>query len=264
MEIKLVASDIDGTLIDESEKIPLRLIETVKKCRERGIGFALVTGRTRELAADIVKALGISVPYVVANGACIFRGETCIYSRGFQVLPILDILKEADREGLTVTVSDEYRERAVRQTDYVKGHQALGGRFQTYISLEDTDWEKERFQKIMIMDENRTGKIARYQQLMKRYSRDYWVTTYSDMAVELGPKGCNKATGLKALAEILGIAMEEVMACGDFLNDIEMIQEASIGVAVANAAPELKEKSDYVTKEQYCYGVIEAIEKYCF
>lgn len=264
MGIKLVASDIDGTLIDNTEKIPRQLIDTVRKCQERGIGFALVTGRTRELTSDIVKRLGISGPYVVANGACIFQGDQCIYSRGFEVLPILDILKEADRDGLTVTVADEYEERAVRQTDYVRSHQAIGGRYRTYISLEDTDWEKGRFQKIMIMDENRTGKIEKYQRLMKRYGRDYWVTTYSDMAVELGPAACNKATGLKALADLVGVGMEQVMACGDFLNDLEMIEAAAVGVAVANAAPQLKEKADYVAREQYCYGVIEAIEKYCF
>lgn len=264
MEIKLVATDIDGTLIDHTERISRQLIDTVHACQERGIHFALATGRTRELVTEIVKTLGITGPYVIANGACIFQGDKCIYSEGFNACSILDILKKADQVGLTVTFSNEYIERAVKQTDYVQSHRKIGNRFQTYISFEDTDWNKECFQKIMIMDENRTGKIKEFQELMRGYDREYSVTTYSDMAVELGPGGCNKATGLRKLTEILKIDMEQVMACGDFLNDLEMIQEAGIGVAVANAAKELKDKANYVAQGEYCYGVMEAIEKYCF
>lgn len=264
MEIRLVATDIDGTLIDRTEQIPEALTEAVRRCQEQGICFALATGRTRELVTEIVKELGITGPYVIANGACIFNGDTCIYSRGFDARPLLETLKQADEEGLTVTFSDEYTERAVRQTDYVRSHQKFGHRFQTFISLDRTDWEHERFQKIMIMDENRTGKIRKYQERMKEFSREYGVTTYSDMAVEVGPKGCNKATGLRKLTELLNISMNQVMACGDFLNDLEMIQEAGVGVAVANAANALKEQSDYVAEKEYCYGVIEAMEKYCF
>lgn len=264
MGIRLIATDIDGTLIDDTERIPQQLIDIVQKAQQRGIHFAVATGRTKELAAEIVKTLGVTGPYVAANGACIFEGENCIYSQGFQAYSVLDILRQADLEGLTVTFSNEYTERAVRRTDYVQNHQKMGKRFQTDISFEETDWRAERFQKIMIMDENRTGKIKMYQSLIKKYNKEYSITAYSDVAIELGPPGCNKAAGLRKLTELLGLHMGQVMACGDFLNDLEMIQEAGIGVAVANAAGELKEKADYVAQKAYCYGVIEAIEKYCF
>lgn len=264
MEIKLVVTDIDGTLIDPTEKIPQDLVDAVVTCREKGIRFALATGRTRELVRPIMAKLGITDPCVLANGACIFQGDTCIKSHGFVAAPILHIIREADQEGLTVTCSDEYQEQAIRQTAYVKAHQKLGGRFQSNLSLEETDWETKRFQKIMLMDENRTGAIKKYQEWLKEYSQDYWVTTYSDMAVELGPEGCNKATGIRELAALLGVDMSQVMACGDFLNDLEMIREAGIGVAVGNATEALKQEADYVARAEYCYGVIEAMEKFCF
>lgn len=264
MEIKLITTDIDGTLIDNTETIPQELIDTVAKCKAMGIRFAVATGRTRELAEPIVRTLDITDPYVIANGACLFQGDTCIKSYGFLAAPIFPIIKEADQDGLTVTCSDEYREQALRQTDYVKEHQKMGGRFQSFLSMEEVDWNRKKFQKIMIMDENRTGKIQKYQERLKEYCEKYWVTTYSDMAVELGPKGCNKATGVRELAELFHLDMSQVMACGDFLNDLEMIKEAGLGIAVANAADALKQEADYVAQKEYCYGVIEAIEKYCF
>ena len=239
MGIKLVVTDIDGTLIDSSEKIPPQLAATVKKCRENGIRFAVSTGRTKELAEPIIKELGITDPCVIANGACIVQENQYLAAHDFSVLPI-------------------------RETDYVRYHQSIGNRFKEPIDLDGTDWYKARFQKVMFMDENKTGKIHNYQKEMENFKELYWVTTYSDAAVELGPKGCNKATGVKELAGLLGVSMDEIMACGDFSNDLEMIRVAGVGVAVNNANDELKEAADYVAKGSFAYGVMEAIETYCF
>ncbi|MEG0369837.1 MAG: HAD family hydrolase [Hungatella sp.] len=264
MDIKLVISDIDGTLIDNTEQIPTELIQMVARCRASGILFTFATGRTKELTQNIVRTLNVVDPYVIANGACIFQGERCLKSHGFSAYPILDIIKRADQNGLTVTLSNETVERAIRTTDYVRDQQKHGSRFQSLLDVHAMNWEKEQFQKIMLMDEHRTGQIKQFQEELKNYSDIYWVTTYSDMAVELGPKDCNKATGLKDLIQILNLEMKQVMACGDFLNDLEMIEEAGIGVAVGNANNTLKKAADYVAKREYCYGVIEAVEKYCF
>ena len=69
---------------------------------------------------------------------------------------------------------------------------------------------------------------------------------------------------MKELAGLLGVSMDEIMACGDFSNDLEMIRVAGVGVAVNNANDELKEAADYVAKGSFAYGVMEAIETYCF
>lgn len=264
MCIKLIVTDIDGTLIDSSEKIPSKLLDTVQECREKGIRFTVATGRTMELAAPIIKELGITDPCVISNGACIMQDNHCLVKHDFSVLPIIQNIRQADREGLTVTLTNDKGERAVRKTDYVRYHQKIGGRFKEIIDIKENDWCNERFQKVMFMDENRTGKIRHYQNEMEKFRDLYWVTTYSDAAVELGPRGCNKATGVRELAELLGVGMRNIMACGDFSNDLEMINAAGIGVAVNNANEDVKGVADYVAKASFAYGVIEAIKTYCF
>ena len=115
------------------------------------------------------------------------------------------------------------------------------------------------------MDEHHTGKIKAFREELKRnFSEQYWITTYADAAVELGPCGCNKMTGVKELMGLLGVRQDEVMACGDFENDMEMVEYAGVGVAVDNASDSLKAKADYGASKPYAYGVVEAIEKYCF
>ena len=115
------------------------------------------------------------------------------------------------------------------------------------------------------MDEHHTGKIKAFREELKRdFGQQYWITTYADAAVELGPCGCNKMTGVKELMELLDIRQDEVMACGDFENDMEMVEYAGVGVAVDNACDSLKAKADYVASKPYAYGEVEANKKYCF
>lgn len=263
-DIRLIVSDVDGTLVDSSEQIPQILIDTVHRCQDAGIVFALATGRTKELADPFVETLGITGPCVEANGAYIIQGNQCLMEHGFSVEPIRDVLTWADRASLTVTLADTCVERATRETDYVRLHQSLGRRFKELLPLEAICWTTDRFQKVMVMDEHRTGKIEEVRRQLLPFSDDYWITTYSDKAVELGPKGCNKATGVRELARLLGIDMDHVMACGDYRNDYEMISQAGWGVAVGNALPEVKTAARYVASKPYAEGVVEAIQTICF
>lgn len=262
--IKMIVSDVDGTLVDHTEKIPPELVAAVRRCREAGIVFALSTGRTNELANPFIAALGITDPCVEANGAYIRQGDRCLLEHGFSIAPIREILYQAHGAGLTVTLADTCVERATGMTDYVREHQRIGGRFKTPLPLEEIDWEQDRFQKVMVMDEHRTGKIEAIRPRLAAFSSHYWITTYSDKAIELGPKGCNKASGVKELADLLQIDMEDVMACGDFWNDFEMISQVGWGVAVGNALPELKAAANYVARGTYAMGVVEAIHALCF
>lgn len=263
-KIKLIVSDIDGTLVDETEKLPDAFKVLVDRCRKAGIQFAFATGRTKELTDPFVNALGISIPCVEANGAYILQGDQCLVEHGFSIAPIKEILYYAHDLGLTVTISDTRFERATRETDYVKEHQKFGHRFMNLLPLDNINWAHDRFHKVMIMDEHGSGKIEAIRAQLAPYSDRYWITTYSDRAVELGPLNCNKATGMKDLAAYLGVDIDQVMACGDYSNDAEMLTQAGIGVAVGNASEQIKSLADYVAEASYAYGVIEAIEKICF
>ena len=79
---------------------------------------------------------------------------------------------------------------------------------------------------------------------------------------EVGGKTTSKATALKHMMEVLSIGREELMCCGDSLNDIEMIKLAEIGVAMQNAVQEVKEKANYITDFNYEDGVAKAIERF--
>ena len=80
--------------------------------------------------------------------------------------------------------------------------------------------------------------------------------------IEIMPENINKAHSLKLLCDHLNIFRDEVMACGDNTNDLEMVEWAGLGVAVANAVPELKAKADYAAESERSEGVAEAVRKF--
>lgn len=80
--------------------------------------------------------------------------------------------------------------------------------------------------------------------------------------IEVNALGVNKGIGLLKLGELLGIKREEIMACGDGMNDLEMIREAGLGVAMANAVQEVKDAADFVTDSNEKDGVAKAIEMF--
>lgn len=262
-KIRLVVSDVDNTLYGKTMPLPAELPEWIRRCEEKGIAFALATGRTRELAVKIIRDLGITSPSVLANGALIVQQDRCLHMEGFTVERIRGIIDRACADGLTVTLSDEREERPVTLTPYIQSQRELKNRFWNLLDLDRCDLSRERFVKLMILDMDHTGKVYAYQQALQAYRDHYWVTSYSNQAVELGPKNCNKATGVRELARILGFGMDQVMAIGDYGNDLEMIREAGIGVAVGNASDEIKAAADYVTSAPMGYGVMEALEKFC-
>lgn len=261
--MKLILCDLDGTLIGAEELVDERLKVMVDALREKGITFSLATGRTMETTSPFVEALSVQAPYIISNGACIMQGDTCLHADSFSLLPILDVIHYADSLDMTVTISNVYRERPLRVTPFVQLQRERWNRLRTLISRDEMERSSGVFQKVMFYDAERTDKVERIRDALRGYKDLYAITTFSNKAIELAPAGCNKATGIQTLTQLLGVSMEDTMVCGDYVNDIEMIQAAGIGVAVANALPEVKAAADYVCEEATAGGVLEAIRKFC-
>ncbi len=94
------------------------------------------------------------------------------------------------------------------------------------------------------------------------YYDDLELTNSLPTNIEINPKGVSKASALERVCEELGITMQQVLAAGDSLNDIKMIQAAGVGVAMGNAQDAIKQAADYVTETNEQDGVGKAIEKF--
>ena len=274
MKYKLFVADMDGTLLDDDKRLSEKNIKTIKRLNDHGIKFAVATGRHDSMIKSYLKHLDLQVPVISCNGALVREPF------GDQVF-----LSEALPEKASLQVINICKERKV--DFHIYGHHRIfGERFSNkmlyYQELNETLPSDERTKlvtvpdcrqifvngseplyKFIIISEGNNNQPA----IIDHISEIEGLTACQSMPTfcDVMKGGISKAYALRKLSESLGINREEIVAIGDQLNDLELIEYAGLGIAVANAEDELKEKADAVTTStNNDDAVAEAIEKFLF
>lgn len=260
--IKMVVSDVDGTIMDESEKMPSEIDQLRDLIKEKKILFTIASGREYTQVSDLEKRLDIRLPIIICNGTAARTGSKFIWCDSIPNEVVLEICREADAMDMSVVLSLPDNEYAIRKTPFVLETIETYGRFGNILPLEELKKGKAKVQKILVIEKKREDICRKMAAFLKNYEDRLCVVDYG-MSFDIVPKGCTKASGMHRLLKLLNIPIEEVMAVGDSYNDLEMLESAKVGVAVNNAAEALKKRADYVCEGRYILGVIEAIERFC-
>lgn len=257
--IKLVVSDIDGTLVDRTEQLCEPAFTLVKQLRERNILFTLASGRVQGMVEEYARALDVSVPYVAANGAALILGGKAIRRLTFPLAPLKDVIARCDQAGLAIIYSPDGYEKVHRETKFILEQQRDFDRYHNIQPLTADFIEHGRLEKLCLMDDDRTGVIEEIEAMCQSLPQEFAYTRYGLRAIEIVRRGCTKASGVSALADYLHLSMDEILCIGDDENDLEMLAEAGIGATVNNALPKVKALADYVAEGNHAAGVYEAV-----
>ena len=268
--IKLLAIDMDGTLLNEEKHIDTPQKEAVQKAIEAGIKVVLCTGRPLFGVLPVYGELELEKynldEYVILNNGCSLRKTT-----NWELLDNKEITKEDViyldklRKGynldLTVSNDNDYFVVGDKANKYTIEDGKLVYVDIKPISLEEATSGKYTFFKSMYLGEEE--EIQRFKNDNENLLKDKYDAVLSQIHIfEMLPFGTNKAAALKELAEKLGIEREEIMTIGDGNNDVEMLEFAGIGVAMGNGTESAKKAANYVTDTNENHGVAKAIEKY--
>ena len=268
--IKLLAIDMDGTLLNEEKHIDTPQKEAVQKTIEAGIKVVLCTGRPLFGVLPVYGELELEKynldEYVILNNGCSLRKTT-----NWELLDNKEITKEDViyldklRKGynldLTVSNDNDYFVVGDKANKYTIEDGKLVYVDIKPISLEQATSGKHTFFKSMYLGEEE--EIQRFKNDNENLLKDKYDAVLSQIHIfEMLPFGTNKAAALKELAEKLGIEREEIMTIGDGNNDVEMLEFAGIGVAMGNGTESAKKAANYVTDTNENHGVAKAIEKY--
>lgn len=260
--IKLIVTDVDGTIVGKDEVLHQEYVDYVRKLQERGILYTIATGRTVGLAEAYVRALGITVPYVAGNGGCIMRGADAVFQKTIPLWAVRDIITKADQMGMSVLYTVDGTEYAYRATPYVRQQQQDFNRYHEPKGFLEEDWDRLKLDKVIVMAAVRDGSIGEIEMLCKQLPAEIGYKRYGDKAIDILHTEAKKEKGIRALAELLGISLDEVLFAGDDLNDVKALRAAGIGVAVANAQDRALEAADYITKGECYHGVMEAVDRF--
>ena len=263
---KLVAIDMDGTLLKEDKTISERTKKAIQSAREKGVTVVLATGRPIEGVSRYLEELNMYTEhdYVLSyNGALIqktkskeavakvaLKGEDLHYLRKLSNELGVNIHAFSEKRGLITPKNSKYTE-VEAEINNIEIHE---------MNIDNIP-DDEVMIKIMMIDEPEILGEA-MEKLPKEVYEKYTVVRSAPFFLEFLNKSVNKGVGVELLAKHLGVKQEEVITFGDAGNDLHMIEYAGLGVAMGNAFDEVKEAANYITDTNENDGVAKAIEKF--
>ncbi|WP_414842075.1 Cof-type HAD-IIB family hydrolase [Enterococcus saccharolyticus] len=280
--IKLITSDMDGTLLDAEMRISQENIEAIQYAQSKGIEFMVATGRNRFEALPALEEAGVDCAMITLNGAQVFDQEgNEVFSAPIDLQTtqaVLDILDEHQIYYEVSTNKGTYSESKEQRIENFAAHIAETMPHLTHKMAIAMTVARLEFLPIhfidnireLIMQEDITvlkiicfhkegalylgpaaKKINVYDELI--------ITSSSENNIEINHRAAQKGIAVGHVALNRNIDMQDVMTIGDNLNDVSMIQAAGVSFAMGNALPELKEYAKYVTETNVQSGVGKAI-----
>jgi phosphoglycolate phosphatase (TIGR01487 family) len=238
--IKLIAIDMDGTLLNDQHEISDENRKAIKEAEQQGVHVVISTGRTRMTCDELVNSLSLSSYLITVNGSEIWDEARSLVERQLLDTEYIEYMWQLKQEHNTncwaATVDKVWREEFPED---FSTHEWMKFGF---------DIKDDKVRQIILEDLSNNKALE--------------VSNSSPTNLEINAAGVNKAKALEKVCEEVGITMDNVLAMGDSLNDLAMIKAAGIGVAMGNAQPFVKESADWVTTSNVCDGVANAIRKW--
>ena len=261
MTVKLIASDMDDTLLNSNTKISERNAAAIRKAIDAGIIFMIATGRMYVSVKPYADALGLDVPLVTYNGALVKGSKSgrVYFEHPLKLETALELLAYCKEK-------DYYIQSYQGDALWVKEHTEFSAYYTRISGIPATAVGEKLYHpemapyKLLAMTKPEIFKEV-WRDIQQRFAGKVVVTSSRDNFLELMEPGVNKWNAVKAVAESYGIKPEEIMCIGDSNNDLSMIENAGIGVAVANAKPAVRAAAKVVTDSNDEDGVAKVIER---
>lgn len=262
--IKMIALDLDNTLLNSNKEISARNTAVLKKLHEQGIHVVLCTGRPINAIWPYIEQLGLTAPddYTITfNGGLVINNRTRdhLFEMGMKkqdLKPLLDFVK-AQQIPLNVLDFDQVFEL----NDFPGSIYRTVLKNIKFTNIPAANLPDETFSKaVMAITPEKLTTIIKH--LPAELTERYHAVQSQPMIMEFLPIGVNKAAGLKVLLEHFGADFSNLMSFGDADNDLEMIKAAAQGIVMANGLPEVKQAATAITDSNDDDGVATYCEQY--
>lgn len=286
---KLVAIDLDGTMLNSYGVVTQNTKEVIKQIQEKGVEVIIASGRPIDSIKTIAKEIESKNYFISGNGAILYdiKKDEIIYENILKKSKILDIVKICEENSIYYNIYTEkeilakslnynvlyYYKENLNKDEKNKTHikivenlyKYLEERNEKVIKITICDNDKLIFnsilKKVKTIEEIEVLEVSHMSRKMIRQGTEEVPIEY--YYTEISAKNVDKWNTIEILAEKLNIKKEEIVAIGDNVNDEKMIQEAGLGIAMGQSSPKITEISNYVTSNNNDEGVANAL-KYVF
>jgi hypothetical protein len=263
MQYKLLAIDLDDTLLRHDLAISQRNIAAVREAVQKGVKVTLASGRATQSVQHYLDVLGLEIPVIAYQGARVVDTKTgqVMYKKEIEPDRAMQVIRFAEKTGIhcNVYVDDViYVEEMSKWAEFYHSLSKIVpmkavGKLSEFLNKPTT--------KIILIDEHERLQEIK-SEVEKLVDEDINVFFSKPNYLEFTNRYGTKGAAVKFLGEYFGINREEIMAIGDTYNDISMIEYAGLGVCMNNGPEEVKKLADYITLSNEEDGVAHAIEKF--
>lgn len=258
--VRLVASDMDHTLLTEDNKLPEGFGGYVDRLYEKKIHFIAASGRPMYSLKEMFTEYEDRMGFISDNGALIEADGKIIYK---------NLIPEADYKKMIQFVrSQEVGIPLLCALDSVyilkehKCYESIYKRFFSKISyVDDLQLVSSEANKFTVFFPEHDAKEYLNTVYSNEFGRQYHVTIGGDEWIDIMNEGINKGSAIKVLAEYYELSLDQTMAFGDTYNDIEMLRIANFSYVMKNASEEMKQYGKYQADSNQNYGVLKVLDK---
>ncbi len=261
--IKLIATDMDGTLLDSRKRLPEDILPVIRALRAQGRTFIVASGRQYNALRRDLEDIADDIVFIAENGALIVENDQDLFIDPLdpaELAPILDAAKGLDGVYACVCTAHRALVEASSSAEFIRSMQLYYASTEIVPDLKAACEGLDDVCKVAFFDE---GDAAAHELpvLKARLGDRLAVILSGEQWVDVMKPGVNKGRAMRMLMQMKGAAPQDCMAFGDYLNDYELLACVGESYAMANALPEIKAIAKYIAPSNDDNGVVQALRE---
>ncbi len=257
--IRLVVSDVDGTLVDKQKQLTPATADAVARLEAAGVGFTIISARPRSGMMPIADTLGLDEPMGAFNGGIVFtRAGKVMAHHVIDPAVARGVMKLAEGQAVDRWVFADDRWYASTDQGVHVEHECVASN-QRPIVTTDFSGLLDKADKITFVSDD-AALLAAMHGRAKDFAAQATIVQSQTYYLDVTALAANKGDGIAALCEAFGVGLEETAAIGDQFNDVPMLEAAGFAVAMGNAPDKVQSYADAVTRANDADGVAHAID----
>ncbi len=256
--MKLVICDVDGTLAKDDKSIPSAFFTLAKKLKEKGVRLGIASGRQYAKLKSIFQSLGDDTFYIAENGALIYEGDKLLKTAPLsEALTLKTCLRAYSYDDLKCYIAGINSSYVISEDPLILNEiRIYCEHFKTLAHFEELR-RKDEYLKVAILD--LSHKASKHYHLFEDLNEEAIVTVSGDRWIDVNAKEATKGQALSFIKQRLALSAKDVVAFGDYGNDVSLLKEAYYSFAMANATEEVKEVANFSCPSNNDEGVIKAL-----
>ena len=258
--IKLIATDIDGTILIPEQQFTKGVKDCIKRLQNSGVKVVLVTGRMNAAAELVAKELNLNTPVISYQGGLVKENGNVLYERYLTEDESERIITWAKSENIHINLYNDdilYSENDNYEIQRYSKRQSVN-----YVVKPFAEIKKNQVNKILAIDYNNAERINRYEQELPKVFPELYIVKSTPHFLEFSNPEASKYCAVHFLQNYWGISKEETLTIGDQNNDIALLEAGGLRIAMGNATDSLKKISNYITDSVENDGFVKAIDKF--